>query len=97
MSEERKGSYRYYTNRECDYYPCHQLEEGEAFNCLFCYCPLYPLGEDCGGSFQVSGQGVKDCSSCLFPHRPESYDEIVGRMAEIARRFPCKQKRTGDE
>ena len=30
--------------------PCHKTV-GESFNCLFCYCPLYALGDQCGGNF----------------------------------------------
>lgn len=34
-----ENSYRFFFNRECQYYPCH--EGIEEMNCLFCYCPLY--------------------------------------------------------
>ena len=34
-----ENSYRFFSNRECQYYPCH--EGIEEMNCLFCYCPLY--------------------------------------------------------
>ena len=50
----------------------------------FSACPLYALGERCGGNFTYSPQGVKDCSNCLVPHRVENYDKICARFAEIA-------------
>ena len=41
------------------------------FNCLFCYCPLYALGEDCKGNFTYTVDGIKDCSNCNIPHHRE--------------------------
>ncbi|CAC9925368.1 hypothetical protein PEPNEM18_00520 [Aedoeadaptatus nemausensis] len=79
-----KYSYRFYTNKDCDYFPCHEYE-GD-FNCMFCYCPLYLLDKDCGGNFQYV-EGVKDCSNCLIPHRPKGYDYINARLRkEIEKR-----------
>ena len=37
--------YKFFSHKQCEYYPCHQLDE---INCLFCYCPLYIL-KDCSG------------------------------------------------
>ena len=75
-----KNSSSFFCNRECDKFPCHKVEASERFNCLFCYCPLYSFGEDCGGNFCYTEQGLKDCSHCLLPHRPENYDYIVGAL-----------------
>lgn len=41
--------YKFFQNRECEYFPCHKTNDPEHFNCLFCFCPLYALGERCGG------------------------------------------------
>ena len=38
--EKPQNSSRFFENRACAYFPCHAGMEGEAFNCLFCYCPL---------------------------------------------------------
>ena len=48
-------SYRFFQNRECEYFPCHKTAKEDSFNCLFCFCPLYALGRRCGGSFNSSG------------------------------------------
>ena len=74
------ASYRFFQNRECEYFPCHAGADPENFNCLFCYCPLYALGDQCGGGFTYTEKGIKDCSKCLKPHRPESYDCIMEKM-----------------
>lgn len=70
-------SYRFFENRACKYFPCHEgLKE---FNCLFCYCPLYAR-EDCLGTprFQEKdGRKLKICTGCTFPHQPENYDAII--------------------
>jgi len=71
--------YAFFCNRECEYFPCHKGADPENFNCLFCFCPLYSMGEACGGAFRLTKEGIKDCSACLFPHRRENYN----RMLEI--------------
>lgn len=75
-----------FTNKECEYYPCHSGVDEEHFNCLFCYCPLYVLGRQCGGNFTYMENGVKDCSACALPHQPKSYGYIVARFQDIVRR-----------
>lgn len=77
------GSYRFFQNKECEYFPCHKCADEDKFNCLFCYCPLYALGDQCGGAFTYTEQGIKDCSNCLKPHRPESYDAIMEKMPQL--------------
>ena len=62
--------YMFFQNRECEFFPCHSGIAEEDFNCLFCYCPLYALGENCGGNFQYTPGGVKSCVNCNFPHSP---------------------------
>lgn len=75
--------YAYFCNQECEYFPCHPTKELNNFNCLFCYCPLYVLGNRCGGKFVYLSNGYKDCSRCLFPHLRENYDVITDRYEEI--------------
>ena len=55
----------------------------ETFSCLFCYCPLYALGDQCGGNFSYTESGIKDCSKCLRPHRRENYDGICRQMVQV--------------
>ena len=76
--------YRYFQNRECEYFPCHEGADKENFNCIFCYCPLYVLGDRCGGNFKYLDNGIKDCSHCLVPHRAENYDRINDRFCDVA-------------
>ena len=59
------------------------MPEGAEFNCLFCYCPLYMLGENCGGNFTYLENGIKDCSRCLLPHRREGYGHITRQYQKI--------------
>ena len=76
--------FAFFSNRECEYFPCHPGADPENFNCLFCYCPLYILGRDCGGNFRWTERGFKDCTNCLYPHRRENYGAITERYREIA-------------
>ena len=78
------GDARFFQNRGCPYFPCHSGVEEKDFNCLFCYCPLYALGENCGGSFRYTDSGVKSCEGCSFPHRRENYEKLLSRWPEIA-------------
>lgn len=78
-------NFKFFSHKECECFPCHDIKEGEKFNCLFCYCPLYTLGEQCGGNFKyIEDDGTKDCSECLIPHMENAYDYIVSRWDEVA-------------
>jgi len=78
---EMENSHRYFRNVDCAYFPCHEVKNPEEFNCLFCYCPLYFI-EDCGGNNEDK-YGIKDCSNCLIPHKPNGYDYINKKIMEI--------------
>jgi Zn-finger protein len=75
--------YKFFQNRECEFFPCHSGADPETFSCLFCYCPLYALSDKCGGNCTFLGNGIKDCSNCLFPHKTENYDAMMVRMADV--------------
>ena len=75
--------YKFCQNRECEFFPCHKGVDTEEFNCLFCYCPLYTLGEKCDGNYACLDNGIKDCSNCLIPHRRENYDRIMEKMGQV--------------
>ena len=85
MSQQDHQDKRYtkFTNRDCEFFPCHSGVPEENFNCLFCYCPLYALGKDCGGAYRCTEGGIKDCSTCTFPHHVENYGEVVRRLSKL--------------
>ena len=80
----------FFTNRACPYFPCHEGIDERDFNCLFCYCPLYALGPDCGGNFTYTKKGRKNCKGCALPHMRENGVDLVvaryERLADLARR-----------
>ncbi len=70
--------YDHFSHKDCEYYPCHKgVPE---LNCLFCYCPLYFL--ECPGDPKTLPNGIKDCSSCDYPHIPENYTKIIAVLAD---------------
>lgn len=77
------ANYDFFQHRECEYFPCHRGADPETFSCLFCYCPLYCLGENCGGNVHYTQSGIKDCKDCLYPHRRENYDRICEKMGDV--------------
>ena len=77
-----KNSYKYFENRNCEYYPCHSGAQN--INCLFCYCPLYNM-EKCPGDYKYiesNGKKIKECTDCTFPHNSENYDKIISILKE---------------
>ena len=76
--------YAFFSHTACEYFPCHETEHPEDFNCLFCYCPLYCLGEECGGAFTYTDKGIKDCSKCALPHQRKNYGYVIGKFQQIA-------------
>lgn len=64
------------TYRDCAWYPCHPLPEGQDhLNCLFCYCPFYPCENRVGNGVWITGKNgnpVWDCTPCTVVHRDDS-------------------------
>lgn len=78
----------HYCNNNCSHFPCHiNIKE---FNCKFCYCPLYFLPFDCGGSYTITKNLIKDCSQCIIPH-----DGITGTIY-IMQKLNDAFKKIGD-
>ena len=77
-----ENSYKYFKNKDCKYFPCHKGLSDD-FNCLFCYCPLYALGSNCGGHFTYTDKGIKNCSACSYPHHREHYDEVLEKLGTL--------------
>ena len=80
-SNSRK--YAFFSHTECEYFPCHKTKQPESFNCLFCYCPLYHLGADCGGNFTYLENGIKNCQNCLLPHSQDGYDYVTAKLKQL--------------
>ena len=78
-------NFSFFQNTKCEYFPCHDVKEPADFNCLFCYCPLYALGENCGGNFRITEKGIKDCTNCTLPHARKSYGYVTGKFQEIVK------------
>ena len=79
---EGKG-YSIFCNKACEYFPCHETKDPDNFNCLFCYCPLYALGDKCGGNFRFTEHGIKDCSNCTLPHQRKNFGYVTSKFQEI--------------
>lgn len=86
----RNDSATFFRNLSCMYFPCHEGVDPADFNCLFCYCPLYALGPNCGGAYRYTSTGVKDCSGCTRLHEGDGGAAIVreqfAQLADLARR-----------
>lgn len=81
-------NYSFFSNKKCEYFPCHKVSDKiaeEDFNCLFCYCPLY-LKKGCPGNpvylVTANGEKIKDCSECTFPHRAANYGKVLECLME---------------
>lgn len=88
---EGKG-YSFTQNLGCEYFPCHKNVRAEDFSCLFCYCPLYALGDKCGGNFRYNDKGYKDCTNCAIPHRRENFGKIIEKyplICDLAKKKAC--------
>ncbi len=84
VSSDMDNSSRFFCNKDCEYFPCHKGVDEDEFNCLFCYCPLYFLKDECGGDF-VMKNGVKSCIGCSRPHIASNFDEIDSILKKALR------------
>ena len=78
-------NYKFFNHKDCEFFPCHKTNKPEEFNCLFCYCPLYALGENCGGNFKYTDKGIKNCSSCILPHKKDNYNYIMSKFQDLVK------------
>ncbi len=76
-------NYKFFNHKDCEFFPCHNTNKPDEFNCLFCYCPLYALGPNCGGNPKYIADSIKDCSQCLLPHDKKNYEYIMSRFEDI--------------
>ena len=77
-----ENSFRFFENRDCQYYPCHR--DIEHINCLFCYCPFYFL-DTCPGTPEYmdrEGSKIRVCTNCNFPHEPENYPKVITELRD---------------
>lgn len=84
MNEDMKEPEKFFSNKECRFFPCHSGIEESEFNCMFCYCPLYFMGKDCGGDYVIK-DGIKSCINCGRPHIADNYDKINEKLREYIR------------
>lgn len=77
-------NYKFFSHKKCEFFPCHKTDSPDEFNCLFCYCPLYALGDQCGGNFKYTKNRIKDCSDCMLPHKKKNYEYIMKMFAKIS-------------
>jgi len=79
--------YAFFSHRECEAFPCHPIDDTDNFNCLFCYCPLYTLGGECGGSPEFFQDGLKNCTNCELPHERDNYGVIIAKLQDVMRKM----------
>lgn len=85
MNYEKTENFKFNQNKKCEYFPCHKGVKKEDFNCLFCFCPLYMLGDKCGGNYIINND-IKDCTNCTIPHSKGGYDYIMSKMTEVVKK-----------
>ena len=78
-------NYMFVQNTKCEYFPCHKGIPEDQFNCLFCFCPLYMLKNQCGGHFEKKNN-IKDCTNCTLPHAPGGYAYILSKMDDVIKK-----------
>ena len=85
-------------NRECKYYPCHDLTGiGSAFardsssydsemDCTFCFCPFYPCNDGVTGGETIitkSGELVWGCKNCGWIHKPVIARKVMDEILKL--------------
>lgn len=84
------NDHKFFQNRDCPYFPCHDMPDGQHLNCLFCYCPMYFI--KCPGTYELLPDGRKDCMGCTLNHEERAWDIVMGVMKN-PQRFPSFPKK----
>jgi len=82
----KTDNYKFFSHKQCEFYPCHEGYNDKDMNCLWCYCPLQTKPSCPGirdGSAKFLSNGYKDCSNCTFPHDKENYNEMLKELNEM--------------
>ena len=87
-------NFKFFSHKDCEFFPCHKVKNPDDFNCLFCYCPLYLT--DCGGNYNILSNGIKDCSDCTIPHMEKNYEFILSKFRNAAKQKAQENKSTDD-
>ena len=95
--EWKTKNYSFFSHKKCEYFPCHDAPDPEHFNCLFCYCPLYALGDKCGGNFTYTESGVKSCIKCSLPHNRNSYGYIMEQFSKIKELMQANKEESNED
>ena len=85
-----ENSSSFFRNDKCAYFPCHECADPEKFNCLFCFCPFY-FAPHCIGHPSILPNGVKACTDCLEPHKPENYDLMMKVLGSLIKSDAAKR------
>ena len=75
-------NFKFFQNSKCEFFPCHKINNPDEFNCLFCYCPLYMLKDECGGNFTYKND-IKNCTFCTVPHLKGGYEHVMSKMKQV--------------
>ncbi|ADP77971.1 precorrin-3 methyltransferase [Methanothermus fervidus DSM 2088] len=78
-------------NLECEYYPCHFPYQ----NCMFCFCPFYPCGDQSTGGYWIKKKKVWSCENCFWIHKDEVVECIHKKIRKIVKKpedFEKKKK-----
>lgn len=91
-----RNNHSFFQNTTCENFPCHKVSNIESFNCLFCYCPLYALDNQCGGKFTYTKSGKKNCSNCLIPHSEGGYAFVLSKLVLLDEKMRCMEEKNND-
>ena len=76
-------AYKFINHKSCEFFPCHNGIDVDKFDCIFCYCPLYILGDKCIGIPMYKESHIKDCSNCILPHSVDGYKKILDALPAV--------------
>jgi precorrin-3B C17-methyltransferase / cobalt-factor III methyltransferase len=69
-------------NTECEYYPCHECENGLQY-CDLCYCPFYPCGDSSTGGKWIKNKNVWSCEDCQWIHEKKTVECVKKGLNNI--------------
>lgn len=69
-------------NTSCEYYPCHECENGPQY-CDLCYCPFYPCGDRSTGGKWIKGKDVWSCEDCEWIHQKNTVECVRKGLENI--------------
>lgn len=84
MERPKTTHYQFFCNRECEYFPCHKMQDPDNFTAFFATAHYTALWQKSGGRFATFQMEIKTAQIVLF----RINEKIIRQLHHDIRKLP---------